>query len=78
MAIIGTWFLFPFIIPEPQIEQLCVDIIFIGRQCISDPNSIITYPQRLFNWYVSRVIAVVTVGLIGVFSILWASGGSKK
>jgi hypothetical protein len=69
-----SWFAFDFIVPYPQIEQLCTDIFLIGRTCIPDPVSVATLPQRIFEWWLQKLVTIVVIALVGSFAVFMLGG----
>lgn len=79
VVILGAvWFLYDLFVPFPQIGQLCADIIFIGRQCVTDPISLATYPQRVLEWWIQKIIVVVVTIIIGVVILLFGTGKRSR
>lgn len=74
LLIAGAWFLFDIFVPYPQIGSLCTDIWLIGRQCVTDPSSALSYPQRVVEWWIQKVILMILAFIVGIFILLMGSG----
>lgn len=80
IAVIGliaiSWFVFDFIVPFPQIGQLCTETFFFGKQCIQDPVSLASYPQRVLEWWIQKIATILVIAVVGFLAVIML--GSKK